>query len=135
MSYQIVLPLSVKQTKAKWFHLNLNVYRNTHYQTLNTVKVNYAKLIAKRIAKLPTFSEKIAIQYTLYVGSKRKCDISNVCCIVDKFFCDELTKACKIPDDNYDVIPEVSYCFGGYRKNHPHVIATIYTIQELENEN
>lgn len=131
MSHRIVLPLSVKQTKTKWFHLNLNVYRNAHFRTLHAVKIKYAKLIAKKISKLPVFHGQIAIQYTLYVGSKRKCDLSNVCCIVDKFFCDELTKACKIPDDNYDVIPEISYVFGGYRKNHPHVIATIYSIEEL----
>ena len=48
----IVSPLSVPQTKTEHFILNMNVYRNTHYQTLNKVKINYKKAIQPQIAVL-----------------------------------------------------------------------------------
>ena len=133
MSYTITLPTYTMQSQKKRWYLNLNKYRNACWQLLSKVKKTYGNDIDKEIATLPEFHEKIAICYTLYVGTKAKCDLMNVCTIVDKFFCDKLTQAKKIEDDNYNIIPEIYCFFGGYDKNNPHAEVTIYTIDELEN--
>lgn len=48
-------------------------------------------------------------------------DVSNVCSVVDKFFCDALVEEGRIPDDNYDHIPEIKYIFGEVDKTNPRV--------------
>lgn len=116
----IIAPLSVAKSRAKNFTLNLNVYRNTHYQTLNKVKVNYKTHLSKQISELP-FLNKIRIVYTLYTGTRRKCDIANVLSIHDKFFCDALVELGKIQDDDYEKVPEVTYRFGGIDRENPRV--------------
>lgn len=77
-----------------------------------------------QIEQLPVFN-KVSITYTVFFGSKRKTDISNVCSIVDKYFCDALVELGKLPDDNYDYIKEITYKFGGIDKNNPRVEITL----------
>lgn len=107
----ITAPLSVPQNKSKNFCLNLNVYRNAHYHTLNTVKKRYKEALREQINKLPVMT-KVSLVYTLFPKTKRLCDISNVLSIHDKFFCDALVELGKLPDDNYLYLAQVSYLFG-----------------------
>ena len=122
--WTISLPLAVKQTKTKNFSLNLNVYRNTHYQTLNNVKVNFQKQVAPLLVQLPKLSQ-ISLSYELYPQSNRLCDIANVCSVVDKFFSDTLVNLGYIPDDNYQHVLGVQYLFGSVDPKNPRVEVTI----------
>jgi hypothetical protein len=113
-------PLSVPQSKKKNFILNLNVYRNAHYLTLNTVKKRYKEAMADQIVALPRF-DKISITYRLYPKTNRLCDISNILAIHDKFFCDALQELDKLEDDNYLYLNHVQYRMGQVDKEKPRV--------------
>jgi len=123
----IPLPLSVRQSKTKNFHLNLNVYRNTHYQTLNKVKVTFQNQVAPLLVQLPKLNQ-ISLSYELYSPSKRLCDVANICSIVDKFFSDTLVNLEYIPDDNYEHVLGVQYLFGSVDVANPRVEVTINPI-------
>lgn len=122
--YQVILPTKVKKSKKKFFHLNLNQYRNAHHRTLSKVKNDFTEEVLPLVKHIP-FLKKIRIEYYLFVGSRQSCDVPNVCSIVDKFFQDTLTKAGVLEDDNYKIVPEVSYHFGGYEKDNGRVEARI----------
>ena len=117
-------PLSVPQSKKKNFILNLNVYRNAHYQTLNTVKKRYKEAMTAQIVSLPKL-DKISITYTLYPKTRRLCDISNILAVHDIFFCDALQELDKLEDDNYLYLPSVNYRMGEIDKENPKVIIEI----------
>ena len=117
--YTLISPLRTKE-----MILNLNQYRNAHYFKLNNSKTSYKAVMKTQIEQLPVFN-KVSITYTVFFGSKRKTDISNVCSIVDKYFCDALVELGKLPDDNYDYIKEVIYKFGGIDKTNPRVEITL----------
>lgn len=123
-SYIIVSPLRVAQTKTKDFLLNMNVYRNSHFRVLNNMKIKYKAVMHDEIKQLPKFN-RITLVYTLFPKTKRLCDVSNVCCIVDKFFSDALVEAGKLEDDNYLFLNHITYVFGEVDKNNPRVEITI----------
>lgn len=124
-TYVLTSPIKIqygrdKKGKAKVFSLNLNQYRNTNWFILNKVKQLYGEIMSEPVKQLPSFN-KIEIRYVLFLGSKRLTDVSNVCSIVDKFFCDVLTTHGKIIDDNHTILPKVSYEFGGIDSSNPRV--------------
>lgn len=67
----------------------------------------------------------------MFPGSETKCDVSNVCCIVEKFFNDALVECGKIEDDNYTIVPTSRYNFGEVDKNNPRVEVVIHPIGEI----
>ena len=129
--YNLTSPLRVPVSKSKEFILNMNNYRNAHYQTLNKAKQNYKAVMFEQISKLPALS-KVAIHYTLYPATKRKTDIDNVMAVHKKFFQDALVECGKLQDDNYDFIPFNSEVMGSVRKDSPSVEVTIYEVQEWQ---
>ena len=102
---EVDLPIGIKIGR-KNYALNLNIYRNAHYQTLNKMKIEFSKVIEPELMKLPSF-KSVDLTYTLYPKTKRLCDIANVCSIVDKFFCDALVNIGKLPDDNYEYLKNI----------------------------
>ena len=116
----IVSPLKIQVSPIKWFTLNLNHYRNTHYQILNKAKINYKLLMREQIDSLPEYS-KIEIKYILYPANKRLTDIGNVLSIHQKFFEDALVELGKIKGDTYIEIPKVIFKFGHIDKLNPRV--------------
>lgn len=121
---KIDLPLKLGLGR-KNYALNLNVYRNAHYQVLNHMKVSFTELIEPEVQKLPELN-KAVLSYSYYPGSMRLSDTANVCSIVDKFFCDALVKAGKLPDDNYNYVPKVTYAIGNVDKDNPRVTVSIF---------
>ena len=75
--YTLISPLRTKE-----MILNLNQYRNAHFFKLNNSKTSYKALMKSQIEQLPVFN-KVSITYTVFFGSLRKTDISNVCCVID----------------------------------------------------
>lgn len=119
---KIILPLSVTLPRKKgdkiWI-CNLNNYRNTHFQILNQVKIAYALQIDKELQSVDFINGPILLTYTVFAGSNRKFDLSNVCSVIDKFVCDAMVAQGIIKDDNYKIIREVVYKFGGIDKENP----------------
>ena len=130
---KIILPLYVHTTKSETkkgkFILNLNNYRNTHFQKLNKAKVNYKDLVINKINLLSdTKYKEVELEYTYFAKTRRKIDISNPCSIIDKFVCDALTEAGLWEDDNINTIKKVSYIWGGVDKNNPRCELVIKSI-------
>ena len=102
----------MKVGKKNW-SLNLNQYRNTHFQILSKAKREFAKIVEADVMALPQYRGRVSLHYTLWLGSKRRTDISNVLSVVDKFFSDTLVEHQRIPDDDSSVIVSVTYSLGG----------------------
>jgi len=97
----------------KKFALNLNVYRNAHYQVLNKAKIIFKNQLLINHPELYRIkADRIEIEYYIERCDYRKFDTMNIISIVDKFFCDALVEAGCIPDDNYNYVsyaaPKVS---------------------------
>lgn len=123
----IISPLSVPVAKGGVFTLNLNAYRNTHYQALNNAKKAYKAAVAAQIAELPQLGV-VVINYRLYPKTRRLTDIGNVVSIHKKFFEDALVEMGKIEDDNYMHVISNSESFGEVDKHNPRVEITIIEV-------
>lgn len=125
--WKLNLPIRVPVSKKSYFLINLNVYRNAHYQILNKAKQTFKEMVMNEIKQLPFFNS-ISLTYVLYPQTHRKQDVANVCSVVDKFFCDALTEAGKLTDDNYDYLKNIHYCFGSVDPSNPRVEVYIQNI-------
>lgn len=121
---KIIAPnyLTLGKKKIRKYSLDLNVYRNLHYQTLNKLKGLYASQLSNQISALPQLS-RILLVYELYPA--RLCDTSNFCSVHSKFFLDALVGAKKLVDDNYHYVADEIYTFGS-KSNNPRTEIFIY---------
>jgi|SaaInlStandDraft_4_1057021.scaffolds.fasta_scaffold17792_2 hypothetical protein len=94
---KVVLPRKTK--KDNTVYLNLNIYRNLHYIINNNAKKEYKRLMFDQVVQLPKM-KKIALVFVLNKSTMGVKDRHNVCCIVQKFFCDVLT------DNELKIIPD-----------------------------
>ena len=124
----LISPLRVPQSQVKDFILNLNNYRNTHYRSLNTTKINYKRLMEDQIKDLPNY-DVITVHYTVYPKSKRKFDIGNVVSVHKMYFEDALVEFGKIEDDEYTHIIFNSESFGEVDKENPRVEIKIHEVK------
>ena len=82
--------------------LNLNVYRNLHYQVNNKAKKIFKNnLISKNTELLTIKADRVIISYHIITYDNRKFDTMNIISVVDKYFLDALTGSGVIPDDDY----------------------------------
>ncbi len=112
------MPLKVaiprKRRPHRVFHLNLNVYRNSHYQVLNQAKRIFREAIRFQVEALcAPACLPLRLRYVLYMPTRRTVDLTNVCAVVDKFACDALVDLGLLPGDDSSVISSVEYVFGG----------------------
>ena len=117
----ISIPISIitaKSGKGKRYYLNLNNYRNWHYQTSNAIKTKYCESL-ESILKDVKLSTPIELHFILWNGSKRKIDRANIISIVEKNLCDALTHYKCIEDDSDDYISSSHYITGGIDKENP----------------
>lgn len=124
-------PLTIKTTSKKAFRLNLNIYRNTHHHELNKAKINYKEVMKEQIQRTSKF-KIISVVYTLFAKTRHKQDISNILCIHDKFFMDALVEFDRLPSDNYEHLPKVTYMWGAVDKDNPRVQIVINPIKLIE---
>lgn len=126
----VPLKLEIHSKKSKYFYLNLNIYRNAHFFLLDKAKKVFGDTIWNDIVKLPKFKQ-CTLEYIVYPQqNKKKFDISNTCCIVDKFFSDTFVEAGKIEDDSFQYITGVKYSYGAVNKENPHVDVIIEGIPD-----
>lgn len=116
-------PVSVLVGKKK-FMLNLNPYRNAHYQVLNRAKDEYKRIMHNEIADLPKM-ERIWLNYEVYVGDKKIHDGMNIVSIISKFFLDALVAYGKLKDDNLKIVGHEEINYGGYDKGRARVMIYI----------
>ena len=129
ISLPLVIFIPRKTKEDKLFALNLNNYRNAHHFTMNNAK-KIMKEIVERIVEGVIFPDPPYIfSYTIYPESARKFDLGNVAPGIQKFTDDALVELGKIKDDNYKIIQEVHYYFGGIDKENPRADLNIQTRQ------
>lgn len=87
---------------------------------LNKAKKLFSETVTPALNNLPAFS-RVTLEYVLYTRTRRVLDISNVCSVVDKFFCDALVRSGHLEDDNFKFIDRVVYSFGGMDSDNPRV--------------
>ena len=114
----IVAPLRIERPRSKDWLINLNTYRNTHYMTLNNVKVKYRALVQAQIDLLP-FISRCRLKLVLFPKTRHRMDLTNMLSIQDKFICDAIVQSGKIADDDYLHIIESTYSFGEVDKVNP----------------
>lgn len=122
---KLICPLSITLgiNKKKTYYLNLNNYRNWHYQVSNTLKEEFKERMRNQlqnIAPIPV-DGSIFITYILYSGSNRKRDLRNITTVIDKFLCDALVSYRIIPDDNCNICSGFMDLYGGIDKDNPRV--------------
>lgn len=132
--YTISVPLSVPVTKkGRHWHLNLNQYRNTHFQTLNKAKVAFHDIVKPRLQALPRMNA-VNLVYTLFPRNNQLCDTNNICSIVDKFFSDTLVSCGIIEDDNFRIVVKSTFEYGEIDKSDPRVEVTIEPVGSTHDE-
>lgn len=129
--WKLSLPLTIPVSKNRSLLLNLNVYRNAHYQSLDKAKKLFKEFIKSQLEPLPKF-DRVHLRYTLYPKTKRLCDIANICSIVDKFFSDALVETGHLEDDNYNFVQGVSFFFGSVDSENPRVDVEILPVTNLK---
>ena len=132
MSWTITLPWKIPISKSKDFPINLNYYRNACFQELNKAKINFKGFVSPLLGSVLCM-ESCSLHYVIFPSSKRECDISNVCSIADKFFSDTLVSSGKITDDNFKVIPNISFSYGQVDPLNPRIEVTITPIGKTLN--
>jgi Holliday junction resolvase RusA-like endonuclease len=115
--------------KKKTYYLNLNQYNTWHFQVKNQLKKLFKINIIKQVRQLTVINTKCKISYTIYYPTKRKFDLDNIGSIIAKFTHDVLTEVGIIEDDNYTIVTELLYRFGGVDKEHPRCEVTL--LEEL----
>ncbi|RLC69301.1 MAG: hypothetical protein DRH97_00445, partial [Chloroflexi bacterium] len=88
-----------KKGKLKDYHINLNYYRNWHFQESSKLKKKYTRIVIASLAGVDPF-KKVKLEFTMHRGDLKKVDRANALSIHEKFFCDALTKCGIIEDDN-----------------------------------
>lgn len=125
------LPLEIyiprKRVKDRKFILNLNTYRNADRFFLGDCKNIYTDLVLDKVRGMSlSLPPPYTFKYIYYKGDNRKVDISNPLSIIDKFTCDALVKAGLMEDDNFSILTDVIYSFGGVEKCNGRVDLEIY---------
>lgn len=113
-----------KRKEDKKFMLNLNVYRNTHYQILNQAKAIFTKeILDSLMSSVPKpfikFTNPVEVNYTLFTGNARLLDTNNVLSIIDKFALDALVEIGILKNDTYKEVVRTINQFGGIDRANP----------------
>jgi len=117
--YSVPIKLEAGLKKQKTYFLNLNQYKKWHFQESNQLKRLFKVAVAKDIKQLAPIEGKCKVTYTIFYPNKRKFDIDNIGAVVSKFNNDALTELGILEDDNYSVITEIVFKFGGIDKDNP----------------
>jgi len=115
--FTVRMPIHVElgKVKKRKYYLNLNIFRLQVGHLINNIKKEYHRIAEPLIPKVKY--KQASLEYKLYLPSRLGRDISNVCSVIDKNFCDSLVKCDVLEDDNYHFLRKVTYILGGYDEN------------------
>lgn len=77
----------------------LNFYRNSHFHTLNRMKLEVQEVIIKQLQEVGPVLGPYKVHYDLYYKTPT-CDGSNIIAIMEKLFLDSLQIAGTVREDN-----------------------------------
>ena len=120
----IPLYFQVGKIKKRNISLNLNTYRNLHYQVSNNVKKLMVEWVKENVKDIELFP-KMLFRYKIYRKTKRKADLDNIGSIVHKFLADALVECGFMEDDNTDFIHRIEFIDGGVAKDNARADLTI----------
>jgi len=120
--YMFTLPL---YGVVKGSAINVNWYRNAHYQTSNKAKKKFKSMIIDQLDCFDPIKCKVKIRYTYYARANNCPDLDNFVGTVKKFFQDALVESGLIEDDNVNIIVGNSEWYGGIDRGNPRVEAVI----------
>jgi len=105
--------------------INLNWYRNAHYQQSNKIKVKFKDHIKQQFEGLPKIQTKISIKFVYYAARNNSPDLDNFTSISKKFFQDAMVELGLIEEDNINHIIATSEYYGGIDRENPRVEAFV----------
>jgi Holliday junction resolvase RusA-like endonuclease len=123
--YALILPR--KKGKDKRISINLNTYRNLHFQINNQCKKMYKEMMREQLEgrKIDT---PVEITYQVFKPSKRSLDKMNVVSIASKYFLDAVTEYGCWEDDNDDNVKTEIILPTELDRDNPRIEITIKTI-------
>lgn len=127
----VPIKLEVGVVKKKTYYLNLNGYRNWQFQLNNQLKKTFKIQVAEKVRELTPVTGTCRIEYTIYYPTRRLFDIDNIGSVITKFTHDALVEFGILEDDNYKIVEEITYKFGGIDKEDPRCDVVI---EETNNE-
>ena len=129
---KLIMPtfIEIWVKKKRRYSINLNTYRNLHFQVNNNLKKIYKEMVKRKITafgniKIPKISAPISLTLTYFNGTKRKSDLENNCIIHVKYLLDALVELWVIPTDDYDTVKKIVFIYWGYEKNNARVCIQI----------
>jgi hypothetical protein len=121
----ISLPVAIYK-KGNRYSLNLNQYRNWHYQASNQIKSIFSGIVEDRLDFV--FEGPVMIKYQYYAPNRRKVDLMNVVSVVDKFFQDAMVNKGCIQADDTSIVKRVDARYSGIDREDPRIDVTIISI-------
>lgn len=101
----LAVPLEIEVSRNKKFIMNMNKYRNAHWDLMSKAKANFNKMIEDFNLNDGTdgfpFQNPVKFTYKYYPKTGKSYDRMNVLSVVDKFTCDSLIKVGILIDDDY----------------------------------
>jgi len=123
--YALILPR--KKGKDKRISINLNTYRNLHFQINNQCKRLYKELMREQLEGR-IINTPVEITYQVFKPSKRSLDKMNVVSIASKYFLDAVTEYGCWDDDNDDNVKTEIILPTEIDRENPRIEITIKTI-------
>lgn len=106
ITLELPMPYYKKDSKAL---LSLNVYRNLHHHLLNKFKIEYGAKLKDIIKDLDKITEPITLEYDFHFIGRKRVDLVNIGCMVDKVFSDCLVELGIIEDDSISYVKKVKF--------------------------
>lgn len=111
------------KSKNKRVGLNLNQYRNWHFQVNAKLKRDFKNEIKENLKFV--IEGAVKIEYIYYAPDRRKRDLMNVISVVDKYFQDALVERGCIEADDMGIVKEINAKYGGIDVVDPRIEATL----------
>jgi len=122
----LIIPRKTKKDKV--WAVNLNSYRNTHYRTLNELKIIFSEEVKEKISNANTVFEELYIIF-IHHPKNNNIDTANVLSVAEKFFCDAIQPKL-IKNDSRREIKGHFYFPGSLDKESPHIEVLLFGDKE-----
>ena len=119
----VILPLHVdipRARKNKRVFANMNGYKNFPHRLNTAVKDEYKRIIWEQLSDVrEELNSPIQVTFNLYVNDKERCDLANICPVIEKYIDDAIVEYGLLRDDNVKYLKRIVYEFKGVDKSFP----------------